>query len=175
MVYVFLQTCKGVIVPVDAGESQGRAVSVPTMCLTPLLMGFFSETGACSLSYASESWWPSCFCPTSQAQGRYEAMPGFSHRCWHLNSGPHICVTNTSAHWSVSPASLLCLWQFLNSLFECSLVSTAHMWFLPILDFFSLAFSSGVFGLWTLCDFSWFFHLGIMLFYIPSVSNPKNH
>lgn len=40
MVYVFLQTHKGVIVPVDAGESQGRAVSVPTMCLTPLLMGF---------------------------------------------------------------------------------------------------------------------------------------
>lgn len=40
MVYVFLQTRKGVLVPVDAGESQGRAVGVPTMCLTPLQWGF---------------------------------------------------------------------------------------------------------------------------------------
>lgn len=77
----------------------GKGNGCPHCVANSFAMGFFSETGACSLSYVSKSWWPSCFCPTSQAQCRYDAMPGFTHQCWHLNSGPHIFVTNTPAHW----------------------------------------------------------------------------
>lgn len=77
----------------------GKGNGCPHYVANSFAMGFFSETGACSLSYVSKSWWPSCFCPTSQAQCRYDVMPGFSHQCWHLNSGPHIFVTNTPTHW----------------------------------------------------------------------------
>lgn len=145
MVYVFLQTCKGVYSACECMGKPGKGSVCPHYVSNSLAMGFSGETEACSLSYASKSWWPSCFCPTSQAQGRYEAMPGFSHRCWHLNSGPHICATNPPARWSVSPTSASMSLAILKlSLWIQPGIHSSHAVF-TILDLFSLAFSSGVF------------------------------